>query len=736
MEPLIAFSAKVKRQDLFSTEFDKTESTSPNSAENAENSLTAEDTAVNYRTDAQRYCAAVYELLEDYGVPTQILAEERDTVAASNTDVWSGGQSASQGVRLWEILCDILDKMVLSLGERSITLKRFCELFKSMTAAVDLADIPQTLDQVIVGSADSVRLSSPGVVFVAGAVDGVFPHTPVASGIFSDTERRGLIELDLPMYDAQAQLALHEKYLAYTAVSAPTERLYISYYTHAPDGSAAQGSSIVSEVLRVLPGLTVQRTREQTVLDRVYCEKTAFECCAALYRQDGALSRALKRCFDKREEYSGRLGALRRAVSGGDCTVDSEVSSRLFGKDKLLSPSQIEKFYTCRFQYLCNYGLKLRERRRAEIDALEYGTLVHYMLENIIERCGENETYTLTDEQLDTMLDEFFGKYMSERMGGTNEKTDRFVYLYNRISDSVRRLSSHIAQELGQSGFKPIDFEMPVGDTQNGIGLYKLTDAHGNTVSVRGKIDRVDVMESGTRSYVRVVDYKTGAKEFKLADVLAGLNMQMILYLSAVSSGGDSHEAFYQKLKSNEICPSGILYMPAKVKPVTAKPTDTDENIQKEHDKNLCMNGLVLDEPQVLRAMDSTGTGKYIPVKLNEDGSAKPERGKTPKCVVSLKQLRMIFDVADDNVRRMSEILDDGNFSTRKSGAAFVSDSKAASEDLRMSTPQPEDERTAQLAAVFPNVTTSASKSGTDTDTAGKDKVCEYCPYKAVCAAL
>ncbi len=715
MAPLIAFSAKVKCAAA-------DESTENNG---------------KYATDAQRYSAAVYELLEDYNVPAQIQRDAYRSAEEVNPYAWAGEQDISQGVRLWEVLCDILDKLVLSLGERRVTLKRYCELFKSMSETVDLSDIPQTLDQVIVSSADSARLSSPKAVFVMGAVEGVFPHTPVASGIFSDSERRGLIELDLPMYDAQAQLALHEKYLVYTAVSAPTERLYVTYYTHAPDGSASERSSVVSELLRVLPSLTVKRVCEQAPLDRVYCEKTAFECCAALYRQNGALSRALKKYFSGKEEYSGRLNALDRAVSSKDFTIDSEVSGKLFGTNKNLSPSQIEKFYTCRFQYLCGYGLKLSERRRAEINTLEYGTLVHYMLENILKRCEETGKYILSDEELDALLDELLDKYIKEYMGGTDEKTDRFVYLYNRLSDSIRRLSVHLGEELDQSGFKPAAFELAVGKDKHGNDAhnvkYGVTDAHGNTVSIRGKIDRVDTMESDKRSYVRVIDYKTGKKEFKLEDVLSGLNMQMLIYLMAIAKGKDADGAeadFYKTLQNDEICPSGILYVPAKVKSVSAQPGDTDEKIEKEHSKNLRMNGLILDEPQVLRAMDSEGNGKYIPVSLNKDGSAKPSRGKDKKCVVSMAQLNMIFEIVENHIRRMSETLDDGRFKTRKAKASFKADSEAAADDLNADRERAGSDKFAQA---FPDLAKRVNRSGSSGGERGNDEYCGWCPYKAVC---
>ena len=44
-------------------------------------------------------------------------------------------------------------------------------------------------------------------------------------------------------------------------------------------------------------------------------------------------------------------------------------------------------------------------------------------------------------------------------------------------------------------------------------------------------MDRVDGYVRGDTLYLKVVDYKTGTKQFHLSDLLYGLNLQMFLYL-------------------------------------------------------------------------------------------------------------------------------------------------------------------------------------------------------------
>ena len=586
---------------------------------------------------------ALYRLMLDFGVP-EIL---KSNAAVKGYEIFSNEET-----RLWDMLMDMLNKMVLSLGERYVSVKRYYELFKMMVRSYDISDIPQTLDQVLIGTADSIRLSSPKTVFVIGAIDGEFPHNPVTGGIFNDTERRSLISLDLPVYDAVAELFLQEKYLVYSAVSAPRERLYITYYNSDLNGSPVQKSSIVTEVQKLLPNVKTDIVCTMDDVERIYSEKTAFERYAALYRQSGALRTALSKYFGNKPGYKAKIDAMKRVAAKGDFALtDGDLSTALFGKEKRLSASQIEKFYMCRFGYFCTYGLKLKERRRARLDAIEFGSLVHYLLENVLKLYKENGYTRLSDDELEKVLEDLLKKYVSEYLGGEEDKSDRFIHLYYRLKNSTLSLMNHLSDELEQSEFKPIDFELTVGEGKDGIGAYVLRDDSGGDVIVRGKVDRVDMMKKDKAGYIRIIDYKTGSKEFRISDLLYGLNMQMLIYLSAITKNGSERYG-------ENIHPGGILYMPSTVASVNVAPTADEKEIQAEHDKKLRMNGLVLDEPQIIKGMEEGMGGRYIPVACDKKGGLK---SASKNSVITAAQLNMIFDKVDRKIIEMSNLLNNGD---------------------------------------------------------------------------
>lgn len=556
--------------------------------------------------------------------------------------------SAEDQLRIWESLMSILDQMATLPGDIPIEPKRYARLLRTVITLSDIAYIPRTLDEVTVGTADRVRLSSPRAVFIIGAIEGEFPHTPVAAGIFSDAERRRLLSLELPMYDSVAQLAVQEKYHVYCAVAAPRERLFVSWYNADIQGGIKKPSSIIREAVKILPRLNIQTEENLSVSDKIWAEKVAFEMLAAKSELTDTEYRQLKRYFSEHSDYSKKVKALERVRCKTPSSIENkELARELFSTDPKLSASQIEKFYLCRFQYFCRYGLKAHERKPAEIDALQYGSLMHFLLENILKYFGGKKLDDISDKELTVKINALLDEYVNKNMGGLDDKSERFKYLYYRLCSSAHSLIKHILRELSQSEFEPVDFELSIANGGD-IEAYRLLLPNGHEVTVEGKVDRVDIMKKGDINYIRVIDYKTGPKLFKLSDILYGLNMQMLLYLSAISTNGE------QRYNGN-IVPAGVLYMPAASPTVNATERNNEKNINAERDKKYAMNGLILDNNLVIQGMENEAKGIFIPVSL-KDG--QPSKGVNS--LVTLEQMGKIFKRIDTLITEMAVALSNG----------------------------------------------------------------------------
>ena len=134
------------------------------------------------------------------------------------------------------------------------------------------------------------------------------------------------------------------------------------------------------------------------------------------------------------------------------------------------------------------------------------------------------------------------------------------------------------------------------------------------SVELRGKIDRVDTYEDGEgKLYVRVVDYKTGSKTFKIENVKLGLDTQMLLYLFSVLENG-------KKRYGNDPIPAAVLY--AGIKPPQTEMKIGEDTSAREN--KIEASGLFLKDEDVLRAMDPMLKGDYIPIKEEHLEKEKP----------------------------------------------------------------------------------------------------------------
>lgn len=541
---------------------------------------------------------AVYTLLTDYRIDETLPVFCRELENAGRPDL------AAAQERLWDLLMAVLDQMAGVLGARETDGAVFGNLLREIVKNESVYNIPQTVDAVTFGTADHIRQSAPRAVFLLGAVQGEFPLIPTPGGVFSDAERRALLAAELPLTDTLEDQMLQERFLAYSAACSASERLYISY-----PASAEKEVKTPSELVRgaqiALPGLIVEKAKGAEFLANA--PEAAFSQMASLFHENTTASATLRAVFAAQPDFAGRIGALGGEDRMGAARVSAENAGALFGRGRIFSASQIETYHRCKFQYFCRYAVGAKERRPAELDALEYGSLMHYLFEQIIGDKEEDVT-ALSKEALEEKVLLCIRRYADENMGGFLTLSAREQYRFSRMARTAVTLISHVAEELKVSRFRPRYFELPLSyGTEFPPLRIPTKDGYA---SVGGVVDRVDVYESGEGTFVRVVDYKTGRKDFRLSDVLSGLSLQMLVYLAALTENTAAN-------------PAGVLYMPSFLTPVSSDKTEIAEALLQEAEKGLRMNGVVLNNTEIARAMEADLKGRFIPVTQLKSGALR-----------------------------------------------------------------------------------------------------------------
>ena len=283
--------------------------------------------------------------------------------------------------------------------------------------------------------------------------------------------------------------------------------------------------------------------------------------------------------------------------------------------------------------------LKIRKPRQARIDALEAGSFIHGVLEKAMLRT-QGDLRKVAEDQVPAFTRDCAEEYMTEELPGDAAADGRTAATAERLIQQAERLIGRLRQERLVSDFAPKEFEYTIGEDGKSPPMV-LNASDGREILVGGKIDRVDEYRSGGQTFLRVVDYKTGERDFKRADVDDGISLQMLIYLFALCRNGPE--------EYRGAVPAGVLYMPADPKP--ASPGDDPE-------KPYRMDGLVLNEDEIIRAMDRECSYRFIPVSFTKSGSVS---GKCSSHLATRDEFRAISDVVDGTITDMADRLIGGD---------------------------------------------------------------------------
>ncbi len=562
-------------------------------------------------------------------------------------------ESALLQERIWQILIEILDSFACVAGEEKRKISDIYDLFDEIISSVEIGVLPQGLDEVLVGNAERTRVASPKIVFIVGANDGVFPRTPAPGGIFTHRERNILLEGGLDINVSVLDRIMEERFIAYNTMSSAAERLYVSYVTDSLSGEMYP-SEIVNEIKSVYPETEVIDAESDDIYEYIFSPFTAFEAACSTISDKTEKAEILKALFESDEQYADRMKAIESYAlddlrENKKIRIENrETAEKLYGKNMRVSASRIETFYKCPFEYFCKFGLRAQPREKAEISPRQRGTVVHYCLEKLIREYGINELSQLSENELKKIIDFMLEEYAEIAMGGKENKTERFAYLFSKFQKTVFELIVQIIEEFSVSEFVPVGFELKI-DADGEIPLYEIDLTDGGKISVRGSVDRVDIMQKGDKKYLRVVDYKTGGKDFRLNEVLAGINMQMLIYLFATTQNGTG---IYENCT-----PAGVLYKPAKFGQISAERYEDEDSLVKKRKKEGKYSGLVLMNEDVIYGMDKEASGDIINVTVDDKNDKIEFKGS----LISLAHLGKLKREVDKVIAEMGESLHAGN---------------------------------------------------------------------------
>ncbi len=500
--------------------------------------------------------------------------------------------------RTWNIMMGLLDEIAQVFTNEKISVKEYEEIFTLLILNHDVGHVPQTSNTVIVTAADRMKLKSPKYSFVLGLNEGEFPKTVGFSGLLTHEDREQLVKIGINMPGDYENRILLEKMFFYKALTSSSHGLYISAIS--PDYGGVGLCSEIEQAIQILKPQAVS----QTFLQKCFTVNSALHLLSAQYRQDDMQTASLYKALSENEIAKNSVEMMKKLENKKNFSAsNTQAIQVLMGKNITMSPTGIEQFSKCRFAYFANYILRIKSPKKAELSPLESGSFVHYVIENTMRDAGEKFAF-LSHSELKDISYKTAQKYVDDFMP---ENSERFKFLIQRLKEGIMRLLLFMQDEQKQGEFKPVSFEQEIGFGENAVEPITVKTEDGKTVNIIGKIDRIDVMQTPQGPYLRVVDYKTGEKKFKLEDVYCGLDTQMLFYLFALCN---SQHKLYKSHK-----PAGVLYV------LTDPSPKSGQRQSEKQTKVFSVDGIVLDNDYIIKGMDSEFTGFFVPFTFTKNNT-------------------------------------------------------------------------------------------------------------------
>ena len=568
----------------------------------------------NINKTGKGQAVSLYTFMEEIGLPQRL--EQRVEQLRNE----GRPALADEYRQLWEILCCALEQCAALLGDEEMDLAEFAPLLRLVLSQYDVGSIPVSLDRVTAGETTRQTGHAVKVLFLLGADDSTIPRVSFPPGLLTDEDRSYLTLYQEGLHQTARELLGREMTTVYQLCSIPRSKLIVTWPAVGAGGEERRPCFLAQRLMHIFSDVRVMSEDSVAGNFRLDAPQPALEQAG----RDETARAVLRRI----PEFAGEVERLERAARWERGSLSPEAVEGLYGRRIPMSASRMDKYRSCHFSYFMRYGLKAEPRRQAGFAAPEYGTFVHYVLEHVLQdhffaqqTLGEPELTVEEKNYLRELTKQTVDRYVREELGSLEDQSDRFRYLFARLLRSVYAVVENVAQELRCSKFKPISFELGFGSSKDAaLPPVELT-VDGVTISISGFVDRVDGWVKDDRLCLRVVDYKTGRKSFDLTEIWNGLGLQMLLYLFTLQEKG---EQIY-KMPVDSV---GVLYMPARDAVIQAERTVTDEQLKKQLDKTLVRSGLVLDDPDVLAAMEETGEEgfRFLPLKVSKkDGKISGE---------------------------------------------------------------------------------------------------------------
>lgn len=565
------------------------------------------------KKDVKSITQKLYEFLIENKINTNI---EKKLIELENI---GEVEKAKEYETSYKIIMDVMDDLVSVLGDEKVTFEKYADILKIGLGNSGLGKIPGTQDEVTVGDVDRSRSHKVKAVFIIGLNDGMFPNVNKNEGFFNDKDRELLKQKGAELAKGTLEKLYDDNFNIYKAFSTAEEKLFLSYSSSDIEGKSLRPSILVNRVKKIFPKIEEQSDILE-IQSEIITEMSTFEELLqelSKFRDGEEIENKwfeIYNYYEQNEEWQEKLKNSIKALNYNIVPekINEENIQKLYGDTLKTSVSRLEQYQSCPFSYYLKYGLNLSERQEFKVQLLDTGSFMHDVIDSFFDKLQQRniKIKELEKESIDKLVDEIISEKLNLKKNYIFTSIPKYVVLANRLKKVIKKSMTYIVDSLKYSDFAVMGHEMEFkkGKEYPAIGI---TLENGKKVEVTGKIDRIDIAKTAEGNYIRIIDYKSSAKDINLNEVVAGLQIQLLTYLDAVCSIED-------------LIPAGALYFNLIDPSIKATKQLDDEKLEDEIRKQFKMKGLILADVDIVKKMDKTletGNSNIIPAYINKDGN-------------------------------------------------------------------------------------------------------------------
>ncbi len=577
---------------------------------------------------------ALFEFLEEIHLYEGLLKEIK---ILTQNDMINEAQQLSQ---VWNLLIGVLDQIVTALGDTKCSREDFKKYVFSGLGVNEISIIPPSLDSVTISSANSVKNNCVEALFVIGAIRGVVPMEKSDEGMFSDSERQELDELLAPeereIGGGSGAYSISEEYKLFRVLFSTKKLLTVSYPLNNFNGEAQIPSQLIIDLRKMFKNISQNSdlSDEKTETDDFFTINSAHDYLLKNRKnKNDKTAKAIYKWF--LENDKDRLEIIKKSdlYKAEKAKISPKNAEQLYGEMLDYSASRLKVYADCPFKYFIKYGLGAKPQEVWQIQKFDLGTIMHYiickyceMIENGAKNLAElkQKWSELTDEQSDKIIDDIVSEISTNIKASVKKDENKINYLLMRIKKIIKRSAQIVRISLTKGEYTAVEYEKDF--------MVKL-DYNDRNVGIRGTIDRIDLaLENEESASMRVVDYKSGKKDFSIVSVCNMQDIQLILYATAATKLFEMGNIKYSNPSmSSKI--TGIMYNKLKDSLVDGNGVDKDQ-ISEKMQKDMHMNGVVVLEESgeeldiknavmMDRSIEEDGESSYLNFALKNDGKPK-----------------------------------------------------------------------------------------------------------------